>query len=216
MRSIIYLAVSALAAVVAAQDNAFNVPKGGYQFEAGKPTTLSWEPSTDGTVSLRLQKGDGTSFTPGSGMVIVENIPNSGTYSFTPSASLGPGSDYTIQIIDDENPENFNFTPAFSVDGTTGTATALPTATGTTTKSESSTGTASTSAATTSGTATTLSTTASTSASTATSSTASTTTSAAETTATGEPTSAPDPNGAMSVKLPGSMLTAVLALMAFL
>ncbi|KAK2775278.1 hypothetical protein FQN53_003258 [Emmonsiellopsis sp. PD_33] len=215
MRSIIYLAVSALAAVVAAQDNAFNVPKGGYEFEAGKPTSLSWEPSTDGTVSLRLQKGDGTSFTAGSGMVIVENIPNSGSYTFTPSAGLGPGSDYTIQIIDDENPENFNFTPAFSVDGTTGTATALPTATGTTTKSESSTGTATTSA-TTSGTATTLSTTTSTSASTTSSTASTTTTSAAETSATGEPTSAPDPNGAMSVKLPGSMLTAVLALMAFL
>ncbi|KLJ07478.1 lysophospholipase [Blastomyces silverae] len=70
MRSIFYLAFTALAAVVAAQstDNAFNNPAGGYQFAAGRPTQLSWAPSTDGTVTLKLQKGDNT--TPSDGIII--------------------------------------------------------------------------------------------------------------------------------------------------
>lgn len=71
MRSIIFLAFSALAAVVAAQTNAnpFNIPASGYQFTAGKPTTLSWDPTTGGTVTLKLQWG--SVFTPDSGSTIV-------------------------------------------------------------------------------------------------------------------------------------------------
>ncbi|OJD09362.1 hypothetical protein ACJ73_10379 [Blastomyces percursus] len=70
MRSIIYLAVTAFAAVVAAQshDNPFNNPPGGYQFVVGMPTELSWEPSTAGTVTLKLQKGRNT--TPSDGIII--------------------------------------------------------------------------------------------------------------------------------------------------
>lgn len=71
MRSAIYLAIGAFAAFAAAQgstENAFLNPPGGYQFAAGKPTELSWTPSTDGTVTLKLQKGENT--TPQDGIVI--------------------------------------------------------------------------------------------------------------------------------------------------
>jgi hypothetical protein len=67
MRSIFYLAISALAAVAAAQ-NPFSHPEGGFDFEAGKPTTIAWEPTTGGTVTIKLQKGD--DITPNSGIII--------------------------------------------------------------------------------------------------------------------------------------------------
>lgn len=67
MRSILYLAVSAFAALAAAADNPFNIPSHGYDFTAGSATTLSWKPTTSGTVTLKLQWG---SVTPTSGEVI--------------------------------------------------------------------------------------------------------------------------------------------------
>lgn len=70
MRAFIYSAVTVFAAVVAASDNAnsFKVPRGGYSFTAGETTTLEWDPTTSGTVSLRLQHGAVT--TENSGMPI--------------------------------------------------------------------------------------------------------------------------------------------------
>ncbi|PGH09623.1 hypothetical protein AJ79_05679 [Helicocarpus griseus UAMH5409] len=213
MRSILYLAVSAFAAFAAAQsgrDNAFNIPKDGYHFAAGKPTQLSWEPTTEGTVTLKLQKGQNT--TPQDGIIIADKIPNSGSYAFTPPADLGPGSDYNIQIIDNNDPTNMNFTPMFSVEGTTGTATGLPTETASSSSTASDKATETTASATTSAT-----TSASTTESTTTSQTASSTSERTSTpSSTSDPTTAPDPNGAMSLAVPGSMLSAVLALMAFL
>lgn len=38
--------------------NPFNNPSGGYSATAGKPLTLSWKPTTDGTVSLILRSGN--------------------------------------------------------------------------------------------------------------------------------------------------------------
>ena len=57
MRSMFYLALSALATLATAAQNPFNVPDGGYEFEAGSPTTLIWDPTTSGSVTLRLQWG---------------------------------------------------------------------------------------------------------------------------------------------------------------
>jgi len=69
MRSNFYLAISALATLATAENpNAFNIPNGGYKFEVGEPTTLKWTPSTDGTVSLKLQSGEVS--TPDSGSTI--------------------------------------------------------------------------------------------------------------------------------------------------
>lgn len=74
MRSFIYIAVSAFAAFAAAQtkDNAFNVPKGGYEFTAGEPTNLNWDPTTSGTITLKLQTS--TDITPESGEVIASKF----------------------------------------------------------------------------------------------------------------------------------------------
>lgn len=58
MRSVFFLALGAIATLAAARDNAFNIPKDGYEFTAGESTTLKWAPSTQGTVTLKLQHGE--------------------------------------------------------------------------------------------------------------------------------------------------------------
>jgi hypothetical protein len=67
MRSFICLTVSALAAVATASStaNPFKIPSGGYSFTVGEATTLNWDPTTSGTVSLRLQHGSVTTATDG-------------------------------------------------------------------------------------------------------------------------------------------------------
>ena len=51
--------IASLVAVTLAQSDAnpFNNPNGGYQLTAGKPTTLTWKPTTKGTVTLTLRSG---------------------------------------------------------------------------------------------------------------------------------------------------------------
>lgn len=55
-----FLAATAEALKVRAEDaaNAFTIPKGGYKFTPGEFTTLTWAPTTHGTVTLKLQNFD--------------------------------------------------------------------------------------------------------------------------------------------------------------
>lgn len=48
-----------------ADDNAFSAPASGAQLTAGSTTTLTWNPTTSGTVSLRVQWGATTVATDG-------------------------------------------------------------------------------------------------------------------------------------------------------
>lgn len=71
---------------------------------AGKPYTVVWEPTTKGTVTLVLLKGPSTNAEPQ--YAIAENIPNDGTYVWTPSKKLEPTDGpegYGIQLIVDSN-----------------------------------------------------------------------------------------------------------------
>lgn len=57
---ILPLAASLLSLVCAQQGpgpNAFKIPKEGLSLAAGQPTTLTWNPTTPGTVSLFLRSG---------------------------------------------------------------------------------------------------------------------------------------------------------------
>ncbi|EGE86931.2 hypothetical protein BDDG_09882 [Blastomyces dermatitidis ATCC 18188] len=218
MRSIIYLAVTAFAAVVAAQSNGnpFNVPSDGYQFVAGKPTTVTWEPTTPGTVSLRLQMG--ANVTPQDGIPLGgAKPPQLRQLRIHPPADIPTASTYYLQIMDDDHPENSNYSPMFSIGGTTGTGTALTPISTTATETRTTDTSDSSSATTTTATTDSASTTMTTSASTTTSSSSSSSASSSSTPSpTGDATNAPDPNSAMSIARPGFMLSAVLALMSFL
>ncbi len=59
---------SILAALASAQEypqNPFNIPFGGLNMTVGVPTTLSWVPTTAGTISLLLRDGPNEKLNPG-------------------------------------------------------------------------------------------------------------------------------------------------------
>ncbi|KAJ5392285.1 hypothetical protein N7509_007775 [Penicillium cosmopolitanum] len=172
------IVTSLLAALVAAKstNNDFNNPAGGYTFTAGDSTTVTWDHKSGSTISLRLQSGSVTTAT--SGTAIASNIDNTGSFTWTVPTDLVKGKEYTIEIINDENTDDYNFLPYFTVVGATGSASTSTAAPTTTTSAES---TSTTEASTTS---TTAEATTTTEASTTTDATTTTTSKAAKTTAT--------------------------------
>ncbi|MCJ1480263.1 hypothetical protein MMC06_000418 [Schaereria dolodes] len=103
MRFALVFFAPALASLVGAQSsgaNPFKVPSAGYVFIAGQPTDLTWKPTTGGTVTLQLR---------------MANIPNNGAYTYTPPSDTAEGNSYTIEIIDDTDPINTNYTPQFDI-----------------------------------------------------------------------------------------------------
>ncbi|KYG49221.1 hypothetical protein M433DRAFT_131476 [Acidomyces richmondensis BFW] len=71
---------------------------------AGENFTITWGPTTSGTVTLVLLKGPSSNAVPQ--YAIVEKIPNSGSYVWCPKTNLEPSNGaegYGIQLIDDEN-----------------------------------------------------------------------------------------------------------------
>ncbi|KAG9689183.1 hypothetical protein KCU95_g9854, partial [Aureobasidium melanogenum] len=66
----------------------------------GKPFTITWEPDTEGTVSLVLLHGPSTNCVPIH--TIVEGINNTGSYDWTPDTSLAPNKTYYgIELVVD-------------------------------------------------------------------------------------------------------------------
>ncbi|KAK8213410.1 hypothetical protein M8818_002709 [Zalaria obscura] len=94
--------------------NPFSIPSAGLSATAGEPLTLNWTPTTSGTVSLILRSGASSNLA--SGATIASNIDNGGSYTWTPSSSITRGSDYTIEIVDDAEPTNTNYTPYFVIE----------------------------------------------------------------------------------------------------
>ncbi|KAB8257514.1 Ser-Thr-rich glycosyl-phosphatidyl-inositol-anchored membrane family-domain-containing protein [Aspergillus pseudonomiae] len=239
MRSIFYLTLSAMASLAAAATgaNPFNIPAEGYSFEAGEPTTLTWKPTTEGTVSLKLQWG--AVMTANTGTTIAKNIANSGSFTWTPPANLAAQPDYTIEIFNDDDTSEVNYLPRFTVAGATAapsttasatttaeTTSATESATETTTNTKSATethttltkATASTASATASGTSTestsaSASTTGTSTGSASTSTEASSTTSASASAST---TTVASVNGGMVNRVSGGMLAIVLGAIAVL
>ncbi|KAL4927892.1 GPI anchored serine-threonine rich family protein [Aspergillus undulatus] len=159
MRSMLFVALSAIATLVAARENPFNIPTNGYEFTAGESTTLNWDPTTEGTVTLKLQWGS-AAFTSSTGTTIVSNIPNSGSYTWDVPSDITDHSDYTVEIISDSDPESSNYLPRFSVEGAeAATTTATSTTTTETTTTEETTTTTETSSTSTHTTLTTTTTT---------------------------------------------------------
>ncbi|KAI5788028.1 GPI anchored serine-threonine rich protein [Pyronema domesticum] len=68
---------------------------------AGKPYTITWTPTSEGPISLVLLRGPSENVKPIA--TIVEGIPNSGSYSWTPSTALEDDvTHYGIQLIQDK------------------------------------------------------------------------------------------------------------------
>ncbi|TKA60116.1 hypothetical protein B0A49_10843 [Cryomyces minteri] len=103
-----------LAQTFADYQNPFNIPSTGIAFTAGQPTTLNWQPTTSGTVTLVVRQGASNNLAQGA--IIQSSIPNSGSYTWTPPSDIVRGSDYTIEIVDDTNPSRTNYTPYFVID----------------------------------------------------------------------------------------------------
>jgi len=87
MRFTFTLLIGALASLASAQ-NAFNIPEGGLSMTVGVPTTLSWAPTTQGTVSLLLRSGPDVNLNPG--IVIACASPFSLYCSSSPPLSISP------------------------------------------------------------------------------------------------------------------------------
>lgn len=68
---------------------------------AGTAYTISWNPTTTGTVTILLEKGPSTNIIPL--YPVAEKIANTGTFTWTPAADLQPtgNSGYGFQLIND-------------------------------------------------------------------------------------------------------------------
>ncbi|KAL9611797.1 MAG: hypothetical protein Q9167_003565 [Letrouitia subvulpina] len=104
-----------LCAAVFAQDkpNPFTVPST-YMATAGQPSTVTWQPTTPGTVTIRLRSGASSDLE--NGVVIGSHIDNNGKYTFTLPPSTVRNSDYTLEIVSDTNPDMVNFSAPFVVE----------------------------------------------------------------------------------------------------
>ncbi|KAL8799968.1 MAG: hypothetical protein Q9182_005505 [Xanthomendoza sp. 2 TL-2023] len=97
--SFFYFAGSFLALVAAqGKPNPFTLPPG-FMINAGQPTTITWQPTTGGTVSIRLRSGASSNLEEGT--VIAYTTRN---------------SDYALQIVSDTNPTDVNYSAPFVVE----------------------------------------------------------------------------------------------------
>jgi hypothetical protein len=79
----------------------------------GKPYKITWAPTTTGTVTLVLLRGPSDNVVPM--YPIVEKVPNSGSYEWTPSTSLeNDVTHYGIQLIDDATGQ-YQYTTQFGI-----------------------------------------------------------------------------------------------------
>jgi hypothetical protein len=127
MRAALFAGVSAVFAAVASawvtpvgttpSGNSIIKPGLAEIVPAGKPYTITWDPTTAGPVTLLLLRGPSTNVKPL--YAIAQHIPNSGTYSWTPSTSLEADvTHYGIQLID-EKTGAFQYSTQFGISNPT-------------------------------------------------------------------------------------------------
>ena len=81
----------------------------------GQTFTITWEPTTEGTVSLVLLKGPAENLIPV--YAIAEKIENSGSYTWDPKSTLEASEGakgYGIQLIDDKTGQ-YQYTTQFGI-----------------------------------------------------------------------------------------------------
>ena len=99
----------------------------------GQPFTITWTPDSSSTISLILRQGDASALgTVGS---IVNNIPNTGSYTWYPQNTLPGGTDYAFEIVGSDGTSNYSHffginnpsvKAATTATGATGTAGTIP------------------------------------------------------------------------------------------
>ncbi|WPG97745.1 Hypothetical protein R9X50_00052600 [Acrodontium crateriforme] len=135
----LFLTLGAVAALAQSLPNPFNVPQGNYvNTEAGTDLALSWKPTTQGTVSLVLRSGNAGFLSAGT--VIASKIDNTGSYTWSIPKDIVRGASYAIEIVDDADPTQVNYTPQFNINSD---VTVASTSMSTVTEGASTTGTAS-------------------------------------------------------------------------
>ncbi len=93
--------------------NPISQPGLGAIVPVGTPYTITWNPTTAGTVTLVLLRGPSTNVVPL--YPIAEKIANTGVYVWTPSAALQPDTThYGIQLIVDATGQ-FQYTTQFGI-----------------------------------------------------------------------------------------------------
>jgi len=229
-----YLAVLWSMAVVQAQlSNPISRPVASDKLVAGETFDVKWRPDTPGPIKLILRKGNPQNLdTVGD---VVTGLANSGSYSWAVPDNIETGAHYALQIVDENDPTEFNYTPLFAIEGTerrgpeastTSTTTTESTTTQRTTESSTESNTESTSAPETSSTTEAATTTTHTTANTtataeaendaATSESPTTILSGKSTTsATSKPSVKQASNGAHAAGSPSTLAIAVLALYLF-
>lgn len=80
----------------------------------GVPYTITWEPTTPGTVTLLLLKGPSENAV--AQYAIAEGVNNVGTYVWVPEENLAPGqTGYGVQLIDDATGQ-YQYTTQFGIE----------------------------------------------------------------------------------------------------
>ncbi|KAI9786024.1 MAG: hypothetical protein M1816_008176 [Peltula sp. TS41687] len=81
----------------------------------GQPYTITWGPTSTGTITLLLLRGPSENVVPLK--PIAEGIPNTGSYIWTPDSSLEPDTThYGIQLIQDSNGA-YQYSTQFGIGG---------------------------------------------------------------------------------------------------
>lgn len=135
------IAISTLAATVFAAENPITYPSSTDKIRAGQTIDIKWTPTTsDETVTLIFRQGpEGNLNTIGP---IVENCPNTGSYSWTVPRNVASGKDYAIEI---RYNGGVNYSPQFEIDSTVTARTTTTDTTATTTTTATATSTTETS-----------------------------------------------------------------------
>ncbi|CUS11567.1 unnamed protein product, partial [Tuber aestivum] len=98
--------------------NPISYPLGG-NVNAGSPVTITWQPSTPGTVTIHALKGPPDNLND-LGPIVLAKISNSGSFvwnvpkTFEDSATMGAGNKYGLKIIDDATGK-FEYSPPFDM-----------------------------------------------------------------------------------------------------
>ncbi|RHZ63627.1 GPI anchored serine-threonine rich family protein [Aspergillus thermomutatus] len=80
---------------------------------AGKPYTIEWDPTTKGPVSLVLLRGPSTNVVPIE--TLADSIPNSGSFSWTPSTSLEPDTTHYGIMLVVESTGQYQYSTQFGI-----------------------------------------------------------------------------------------------------